>query len=134
MKFLLTLPSHLEHRITDIRESRDMNEVSLERLYGVLKTYEPEWIQQKEIYDKGKDVRTSTALVAEDAEKKEVKVVQPSIPAGDGIIAEYGTTPTTSDNGEFYSLEEHEQLEDESMALVVRNFGNIRFRKNPTFR
>ena len=29
-KFLLTLPTHLEHRITSIRESRDMNEVSLE--------------------------------------------------------------------------------------------------------
>ena len=43
-KFLLTLPSHLEHRITAIRESRDMNEVSLERIYGVLKTYELEQI------------------------------------------------------------------------------------------
>ena len=42
MKFLLTLSTHLEHRITTIRESRDMNEVSLERLYGVLKTYELE--------------------------------------------------------------------------------------------
>ena len=52
MKFLLTLPSHLEHKITAIRESRDMNEVSLERLYGVLKTYELEPIQQKEIYGK----------------------------------------------------------------------------------
>ena len=28
-KFLLTLSTHLEHRITAIRESRDMNEVSL---------------------------------------------------------------------------------------------------------
>ena len=64
-KFLLTLPTHLEHRITAIRESRDMNEVSLERLYGVLKTYELEQIQQKEIYGKGRVVSTSTALVAE---------------------------------------------------------------------
>ena len=45
-KFLLTLPSHLEHRITAIRESRDMNEVSLERLYGVLKTYETDSIKR----------------------------------------------------------------------------------------
>ena len=43
-KFLLTLPTHLEHRITAIRESRDMNEVSLKILYGVLKTYELEQI------------------------------------------------------------------------------------------
>ena len=133
-KFLLTLPSHLEHRITAIRESRDMNEVSLERLYGVLKTYELEQIQQKEIYGKGKVVSTSSALVAEDAEKKEVKVAQPPILSGEGIIAEYGTTPATSDSGEFYSLEELEQLEDESMALIVRKFGNFRFRRNPNYR
>ena len=45
IKFLLTLPTYLEHRITAIRESRDMNKVSLEKLYGVLKTYELEHIQ-----------------------------------------------------------------------------------------
>ena len=64
-KFLLTLPTHMEHWITTIRESIDMNEVSLERLYGILKTYELEQIQQKEIYGKGRVVSTSTALVAE---------------------------------------------------------------------
>ena len=47
IKFLLTLPTHLEHRITAIRESRDMNEVSLERLYGVLKTYKLEQISRR---------------------------------------------------------------------------------------
>ena len=36
-KFLLALPTHLEHKITTIREPREMNKVSLERLYGVLK-------------------------------------------------------------------------------------------------
>ena len=42
-----------------------MNEVSMERLYGVLNTYELERIQQKEIYGKGRVVSKSTALVAE---------------------------------------------------------------------
>lgn len=44
-KFMLTLPVHLEHRITAIREGRDIGELSLERIYGVLKTYELEQIQ-----------------------------------------------------------------------------------------
>ncbi|KAL8119782.1 hypothetical protein AgCh_017046 [Apium graveolens] len=44
-KFLLTLPTHLEHRIIAIREARDLSEISLDRLYGVLKTYELEQIQ-----------------------------------------------------------------------------------------
>ncbi|KAK1401984.1 hypothetical protein POM88_001589 [Heracleum sosnowskyi] len=43
-KFFLTLPSHLEHKISAIREARDLGEISLERLYGVLKTYELEQI------------------------------------------------------------------------------------------
>ena len=111
-----------------------MNEVSLERLYGVLKTYELEQIQQKEIYGKGKVVSTSSALVAEDAERTVVKVAKPPIPSGEGIIAEYGTTPATPDSGVFYSLEELEHLEDESMALIVRKFGNFRFRRNPNYK
>ena len=73
-KFLLTLPVHLEHRITAIRESRDMNEVSLEIIYGVLKTYELEQIQQKEIYRHGRVDNTSTGLIANQPEKKDVKV------------------------------------------------------------
>ena len=133
-KFLLTLPTHLEHRITAIRESRDMNEVSLERLYGVLKTYELEQIQQKEIYGKGRVVSTSTALVAEVPQKVEEKIVQSSGLNKDAIIAEYGVTSPNQSDGDFYSLEELEQLEDESMALIVKRFGNFRFRRNPNFK
>ena len=39
-KFMLTLPSHLEHKISSIRERDDINEMSIERLYGKLKTHE----------------------------------------------------------------------------------------------
>ena len=52
-----------------------MNETSLERLYVVLKTYELEQTQQREVYGKGKVESTSTALVAEDPEKLEGKTV-----------------------------------------------------------
>ncbi|KAK1369670.1 hypothetical protein POM88_035762 [Heracleum sosnowskyi] len=44
-KFFLTLPTHLEHRISAIREARDLSDISLERLYGILKTYKLEQIQ-----------------------------------------------------------------------------------------
>ena len=70
-KFLLTLPTHLEHRITAIREARDLSEISLDRLYGVLKTYELEQIQQKEVYGKDRMVSTSTALVAEGQQQQQ---------------------------------------------------------------
>ncbi|KAL8100564.1 hypothetical protein AgCh_032713 [Apium graveolens] len=57
-------------RITAIREARDLSEISLERLYGVLKTYELEQIQQKEVYGKGRVVSTSTALVADEQQQQ----------------------------------------------------------------
>ena len=134
MKLLLTLPTHLEHRITTIRESRDMNEVSLERLYGVLNTYELEQIQQKEIYGERRVVNTSIALVAEVPHKQEVKVVQSSSIDKDAIIAEYGVTSASQSNGDLYSLEELEHLEDEFMALIVERYGNYRFGRNPDFK
>lgn len=49
MKFLLTLPGHLEHIISAISEARNMNTVSLETLYGVLKSYELELFQKRAI-------------------------------------------------------------------------------------
>ena len=108
IKFLLTLPTHLEHRITAIRESRDMNEVSLERLYGVLKTYELEQIQQKEIYGKGRVISATTALVVEVPQKVEEKIVQSSGLNLETITAEYGITSPNQSDGDFYSLEELE--------------------------
>ena len=48
-----------------------MNEVSLEKLYGVLKTYELEQIQAREVYGKGRIVATTTALVANAPQSKE---------------------------------------------------------------
>ena len=140
-KFLLTLPTHLEHRITAIRESRDMNEVSLERLYGVLKTYELEQIQQREVYGRGRivsassEISSSTGLIGQASQSVEPRVSQPSNPVNEGIIAEYGHTNNKTRAGdEFYSLEELEQLEDGSMAEMVKKFGQFRFRRNPNFK
>ena len=134
IKFLLILPTHLEHMITAIRESRDMNEVSLERPYGVLKTYELEQIQKKKRYGKGRVVSTSNVLVAEVAQKLAEKIVQSSGLNKDAIISEYGFTSPSQFDGDFYSLEELEQLKDESMALIVKRFGNYKFKRNPNFK
>ena len=42
LKFLLALPDHLEWKISTIGEGRDLNRMTLEVLYGILKTYELE--------------------------------------------------------------------------------------------
>ncbi|KAK1387453.1 hypothetical protein POM88_015631 [Heracleum sosnowskyi] len=94
-KFLLTLPIHLEHRISAIIEARDLGEISLERLYGVLKTY-----------DSNLDV----------------------------IDAEFGLTSIDQSGGDFYSLEELDQLEDGDLTMIVRKFGKFRFKRNPNLK
>ena len=50
---MLTLPSHLEHKISSIRERDDINEMSIERLYGKLKTHKMEQEQGHVIYGPG---------------------------------------------------------------------------------
>ncbi|KAL8089742.1 hypothetical protein AgCh_039291 [Apium graveolens] len=140
----LRVPTHLEHRITAIREARDLNEISLERLYGVLKTYELEQIQQKEVYGKGRVVSTSIALVAEEQQQQpqqqqqqsqqSERMVQSSKAEENMIVAEFDPPTTNQSGDDFYSLEELEQLEDESMALIVKRFSNVRFKRNPKFK
>ncbi|XP_063937502.1 uncharacterized protein LOC135147810 [Daucus carota subsp. sativus] len=127
-------------RITAIRESRDLTEISLEQLYGVLKTYELEQAQTKQRYGWGKTLNTSTsvinsnALVVESPLVKERKVVVPSRSSQEYVVPEMGHTSVSTGDDEFYSMEELDQLEDESLAMFARKFGNMRFRKNPSYR
>lgn len=46
MKFFLTAPNHLEPRVNSLRE-RDLNKVSCDVLYGVLKIHEFELFQKR---------------------------------------------------------------------------------------
>ena len=62
-KFMLTLPSHLEHKISSIRERDDINEMSIERLYGKLKTHEMEQEKRKIIYGPGTVDSKNTTLL-----------------------------------------------------------------------
>ena len=69
--------------------------------------------------------------MAEVPQKVEEKIVQSSGLNQDTITAEYGITSPNQSDGDFYSLEE---LEDESMALIVKRFRKFRFRRNPNFK
>ncbi|KAL8108544.1 hypothetical protein AgCh_024854 [Apium graveolens] len=72
MKFLLALPDHLEQKISTIREGRDLSRMTLEVLYGILKTYELEMLQRNSLKENhGHVVDGSSALVVHDSEKSE---------------------------------------------------------------
>ena len=74
-KFMLTLPSHLEHKISSIRERDDINEMSIERLYGKLKTHEMEQEQRQIIYGPGiVDSKNTTMLKTTTLVVKDVAV------------------------------------------------------------
>ena len=79
-KFMLTLPSHLEHKISSIRERDDINDMSIERLYGKLKTHEMEQGKRQLIYgpgtvdSKNTTLLKTTALVVRNADEIESRV------------------------------------------------------------
>ena len=63
MKFLLSAPNHLEQRVISLRD-RDLNKVTYDVLYGILKTHELELLQKRAIQaNQGKMINTSCALI-----------------------------------------------------------------------
>ena len=72
--------------------------------------------------------------MAEVSQKVEEKIVQSSVLNQETITAEYGITSPNQSDGDFSSLEELEQLENESKALIVKRFGKFKFRRNPNFK
>ena len=55
-----------------LRNSHDYKDFTLERLYGIFKTYELE-MEQDELLEKGRKKGGSVALVAENERKEELK-------------------------------------------------------------
>ena len=72
LKFLLALPNHLEQKISAIREERDLSRITLEVLYGILKTYELEMMQRKSLKAyHGHVVDGSSVVIVNDREEIE---------------------------------------------------------------
>ena len=130
IKFLLNLPKTLEHRITAIRESRDLNRTSLEKLFGVLKTYELEKEQNEDSHDKGKGA--VSGLVAEDVQVKEYPRTTAAT-STETIVAELNESPSNSDD-DYFTIEEMESMENKTMAYMASKFSNVRFRKNNRYK
>ncbi|KAK1382405.1 hypothetical protein POM88_020140 [Heracleum sosnowskyi] len=62
-KFMMTLPHHVEHKSSSIRERIDFTKMPLEMIYGKLKTYEMEQEQRVIIYGSGTVDSKHNALV-----------------------------------------------------------------------
>ncbi|KAK1401552.1 hypothetical protein POM88_001157 [Heracleum sosnowskyi] len=146
VKFLLTLPEHLEHKVTAIREGRNLNNISLETLYGVLKSYELEFFQKRAILarSRGKMANMSGALVAHvpriTQHSEETQVTQPAlvptlkieevVDDEEKVVLQI----TDVEDEDFYSLEEMEKMDNPTMAYMAKKFKNIRFKRNKSFK
>ena len=141
LKFLLTLPDHLESRVTTIREGRNLNNISLETLYGVLKSYELEHFQKRSIQSghKNKMANMSNALIAHDPrigqQGEYIHIFQQSQPTSlkteeeenedDKVVLEL----EDDEEDEYYTLEKMESMDNPAMAFMARKFKNLKFKR-----
>ena len=129
LKFLLTMPNHLESKISAIREGRDLNKTTLQTLYRILKTNELEFYQRKTMQtNRGKITNVSSALIANEPKVKSEDVVEEEVEPHSVVEKE------ENEEEEFYTLEELDDLENQFMAYIARTFSNIIFKKNNAFK
>ena len=124
-KFMLTLPSHIEHKISSIGERDDINDMSIETLYGKLKTHKMEQEQRQIIYGTGTvdnnntALLKTTALVVRNVDETETRVEKPISDKHEIVEAEFTQSTQKSDEDDFYSMEKLEQLENKTMAYMA---------------
>ncbi|KAL8124166.1 hypothetical protein AgCh_011975 [Apium graveolens] len=108
-----------------LRNSQDYKEFTLERLYGILKTYELE-IEQDERMERGKKKGGSIALVVEFEKEKEMM-----------MEAVESTSRVCESKGKGLAVESEDSLSqddmediDEHLAFLSRRFAKLKFKKN----
>ncbi|KAK1356538.1 hypothetical protein POM88_049794 [Heracleum sosnowskyi] len=139
-KFMMTLPGHVEHKSSSIRERIDFIKIPLEMIYGKLKTYEMDQEQRVIIYGPGTVDNKNTALassaapVVNEPTTSDIEVQTPR--AGNDVIieAEMDSANLGADESDYYTLEELEQMEDKTMAYLAAKFSHIRFKRNPKYK
>ena len=126
---MLTLPAHLEHKISSIKERDDINEMSIERLYGKLKTHEMEQEQRQINYGPGTVDSKNTALLKTTSSCSEGMLMRLESRVEKHVAEKQEVVEAElhSDHLKkvvkmtFYSMEELEQLENKTMAYMARN-------------
>ncbi|KAL8119916.1 hypothetical protein AgCh_017149 [Apium graveolens] len=125
LKFLRSLPKEWKPTTVSLRNSQDYKEFTLERLYGILKTYELE-IEQDERIEKGRKKGGSIALVVELEKEKEMKV---EVVESTSKICENKGKELVAKNEDHLSLDDMDDI-DEHLAFLSRRFSKLKFKKN----
>ncbi|XP_074336261.1 uncharacterized protein LOC141673416 [Apium graveolens] len=139
-KFMLVLPHHLENKASSVREPVDFETMTLEKLYGKLKTREMEQEQRKIIYGGGKvdsknaGLLKTTTLVASGIKELDITAEKPKSKAETLFEAKMDDGNLSGSPSDYYTTEELQSMEDPTMANLAGMFSNIRFRRKQGFR
>ncbi|XP_074327780.1 uncharacterized protein LOC141665693 [Apium graveolens] len=139
-KFMLVLPHHLENKASFVRERVDFETMTLEKLYGKLKTHEMEQEQRKIIYGRGTvdsknaELLKTTALVASGIKELDIVAEKPKSKDETLFEAEMDDVNLSGSPSDYYTTEELQSMKDPTMANLVGMFSNIRFRRKQGFR
>ncbi|KAL8104283.1 hypothetical protein AgCh_028487 [Apium graveolens] len=130
LKFLRSLPKEWKPMTVSLRNSQDYKDFILERLYGILKTYELE-MEKDELLEKGKKKGGSVALVAEN-ERTEARNEEKTMPN-----LKIGIRKSESSKGKEQAAEVEDNSSqddsddvDEHLAFLSRRFAKMKFKKN----
>ena len=132
LKFLRSLPKEWKPMTVSLIHSHEFKDYNLEKLYGVLKTYELE-IQQDEEIEKGKRKDKSVTLFAKNKKEETSEWVVVEAPSK---IAGKNRHEVGKGKGKPEIEEESVQQEDlddidEYLAFMSRRFSKLKFKRNP---
>ena len=114
--------------------------MSLDKLYGKMKTHEMELEQKKIIYGSGAvdtknaELLKTTALVASKQKELDITVEKPKSQSEMLFEAEMDDGNLSGDPSDYYTMEELHQMKDPTMANLAGMFSNIRFRRKRGFK
>lgn len=133
LKFIRALPREWKPITMSMRNTQEYREYSLERLYGILKTYELEMEQDDEI-EKIQRKGGSATLMASVKEVQSEDEETPTKAAPNPRVCEGRTEPN---KGKGVMTEEPDEEDanddsdvDEHLAFLSRKFSKLRFKRN----
>ena len=137
LKFLRSLPKDWKPMTVPLRHSHEFKDYNLEKMYGVLNTYELEIQQDNEIETSQRKEKT-VALVEKDKEiKKAVSSDEEAVSEAPRKNAGVGKLKAEKGKGKAKIEDEsmhQEDLDDidEYLAFISRRFSKLKFKRNPS--
>lgn len=134
LKFLRSFPMEWKPMIVAFRQAQNFNEYTLDKLYGILKTYELE-IQQDDEMEKNSKKEKTVALVAEKSEIKNEPENAGSAKTTPGTSVCEDRTEKNKGKNKMVAEEDdssQEELDDidEHLAFLSKKFSKLKFKKN----